>query len=259
MLLDQRRDSILNIVESKGFVSLQEIVDLVGVSESTVRRDLEQLERIGQIRRTRGGAAYVGESLTTFDERRGRALAEKQRIGKRAAELIGSGETILLDGGTTTLEVARNLAGKSLQVVTNSLPIVNLLVGFHLSRAETRYAWIVAASVPVQVVLLSIVPGSLEDFIWANVAVGLGLIAAHELSVQSSLPALRTGLRHMLGGIRMAREVVVEALLVLLGATAVVTVLFWPIVSGIGSTVISPQAGASRTMQWSRWMLGCAS
>ena len=130
MLLDQRRGSILNLIELKGFVSLQQIVDVVGVSESTVRRDLEQLERIGQIRRTRGGAAYVGESLTTFEERRGRALAEKQRIGKRAAELIGSGETILLDGGTTTLEVARNLAGKSLQVVTNSLPIVNVLVGY---------------------------------------------------------------------------------------------------------------------------------
>jgi DeoR/GlpR family transcriptional regulator of sugar metabolism len=130
MLLDQRRDSILEIIENKGFVSLQQIVEAIGVSESTIRRDLEQLERIGQIRRTRGGAAYVGESLTTFEDRRGRALAEKQRIGKRTAELIGSGETILLDGGTTTLEVARNLAGKSLQVVTNSLPIVNLLVGF---------------------------------------------------------------------------------------------------------------------------------
>jgi DeoR/GlpR family transcriptional regulator of sugar metabolism len=130
MLLDQRRDSIVEIIEKRGFVSLQEVVETIGVSESTVRRDLEQLEKIGQIRRTRGGAAYVGESLSTFEDRRGRALAEKQRIGKRAAELIGSGETILLDGGTTTLEVARNLAGKSLQVVTNSLPIVNLLVGF---------------------------------------------------------------------------------------------------------------------------------
>lgn len=129
MLLDQRRDKVLNFLENNGFSSLRELVKHVGVSESTVRRDLEELERIGQIRRTRGGAAYVGESLSTFDERRSRAHAEKQRIGKRAAELIGSGETILLDGGTTTLEVARNLAGKSLQVVTNSLPIVNHLVG----------------------------------------------------------------------------------------------------------------------------------
>ncbi len=129
MLVDQRRDSILEIVESKGYVSLQALVDEVGASESTVRRDLEYLGRIGQIRRTRGGAAYVGESLTGFDDRRGRATDEKQRIGRAAAELIESGETVLLDGGTTTLEVARHLGGKNLQVVTNSLPTVNLLVG----------------------------------------------------------------------------------------------------------------------------------
>jgi DeoR family fructose operon transcriptional repressor len=128
MLLDQRRDNILGLIESKGFASLQELVDHLGASESTVRRDLEHLDRIGQIRRTRGGAAYVGESLTAFDDRRQRASAEKQRIGKAAAELIESGETIILDGGTTTLEVAKHLAGKSLQVVTNSLPIVNQLV-----------------------------------------------------------------------------------------------------------------------------------
>lgn len=130
MLPDQRRELVLDVIKNRGIVSLQELTESVDASESTVRRDLEHLDGIGQIRRTRGGAAYVGESLTAFEDRRGRALAEKQRIGKRAAELIESGETILLDGGTTTLEVARNLGGKSLQVVTNSLPIVNLLVGF---------------------------------------------------------------------------------------------------------------------------------
>jgi DeoR family fructose operon transcriptional repressor len=129
MLLDQRRDSILELVQAKGFASLQEISERVGVSESTARRDLEHLDRIGQIRRTRGGAAYVGESLTAFEERRQHAAEEKQRIGRRTAELIESGETVLFDGGSTTLEVARNLVGKSLQVVTNSLPIVNQLVG----------------------------------------------------------------------------------------------------------------------------------
>jgi len=129
MLLDQRRGNILKTIESQGFASLQELVDQLGASESTVRRDLEHLDRIGQIRRTRGGAAYVGESLTAFDDRRGRAVGEKQEIGRAAAELVQPGETVILDGGTTTLEVARHLAGKSLQVVTNSLPIVNLLVG----------------------------------------------------------------------------------------------------------------------------------
>jgi DeoR/GlpR family transcriptional regulator of sugar metabolism len=127
MILDQRREEILQIIEEKGFVSLQELVTKLGASESTVRRDLEYLDGIGQIRRTRGGAAYTGESLTPFEERRGQGTTEKEKIGRAVAEMIQPGETILLDGGTTTLEVARCLVGKRLQVVTNSLPIANLL------------------------------------------------------------------------------------------------------------------------------------
>jgi DeoR/GlpR family transcriptional regulator of sugar metabolism len=127
MLLDQRRQDILSLIESIGFVSMQQLSERAGVSESTIRRDLEYLENVGQIRRTRGGAAYVGESLTTLDERSVKARPQKKAVGRAAAALVQSGESILLDGGTTTLEVARNLAGKSLQVVTNSLPVVNLL------------------------------------------------------------------------------------------------------------------------------------
>lgn len=128
MLVDERRAMILETIEQKGFASLQELTDRVEASESTVRRDLEFLDGIGQIRRTRGGAAYVGESLTAFSDREIRASAEKKKIAKFVADQIGPGEAVLLDGGTTTLEVARNLIGKSLQVVTNSLPVANLLV-----------------------------------------------------------------------------------------------------------------------------------
>ena len=127
MILDQRRDEILQAIEQNGFASLQELVTRLGASESTVRRDLEYLDGIGQIRRTRGGAAYTGESITPFEERFRSASREKQAIAKVVADLIQPGETILLDGGTTTLEVARELVGKALQVVTNSLPIANLL------------------------------------------------------------------------------------------------------------------------------------
>src|SRR5580765_2421121 len=103
MLLDQRRQEILNLIESNGFVSLQQLSDRAGVSESTVRRDLEYLERVGQIRRTRGGAAYVGESLTTLDERSVQSLPQKEAVGRAAAALVQSGESVMLDGGTTTL------------------------------------------------------------------------------------------------------------------------------------------------------------
>ena len=128
MLLDERRKRILNSLENMGFASLKELVEHVGVSESTVRRDLEYLEGICQIRRTRGGAAYIGESVTAFEDRRLHALKQKECVASVVAEMIETGEAVLLDGGTTTLEVARKLIGKSVQVVTNSVPIVNLLM-----------------------------------------------------------------------------------------------------------------------------------
>ena len=128
MITDERRIKILQIAEESGFVSLQRLVAEVGASESTVRRDLEFLDAQGHLHRTRGGAAYSGDSLTDFDIRQNRASLQKRRIAQRTAELILPGETILLDGGTTTLEVAKNLSGKPLQVVTNSLPIAMLLM-----------------------------------------------------------------------------------------------------------------------------------
>ncbi len=128
MITDERRSKILQIAEESGFVSLQRLVAEVGASESTIRRDLEYLDSQGHLHRTRGGAAYAGESLTDFDIRQTQASREKQLIAERTAELIAAGETVLLDGGTTTLEVARHLSGKPLQVVTNSLPIASLLM-----------------------------------------------------------------------------------------------------------------------------------
>ena len=128
MLLDQRRQRILEFIEQQGFVSLQQLCDHFQVSESTARRDVEYLDGISQVRKTRGGASYIGESITTFEERKVKSLRQKQEIAQAVADSIGDGEVVLLDGGTTTLEVARQLIGRSLTVVTNSIPIVNLLV-----------------------------------------------------------------------------------------------------------------------------------
>jgi DeoR family transcriptional regulator, fructose operon transcriptional repressor len=128
VLVDERRQTILQVIEKKGFVTLNHLMELVGASDSTIRRDLEVLDGNGQIRRTRGGATYVGESLTSFDVRRTRARKQKEGIAEAAAALVETGETVILDGGTTTVEVARELVGRSLQVVTNSIPIVNALV-----------------------------------------------------------------------------------------------------------------------------------
>ena len=129
MLVDERRSKLLKKIEEKGFVSIQELVEELQASESTVRRDLEHLDETSQqVRRTRGGAAYIGESITSFEVRKDQALGQKQRIARVVADLIEPHDVILLDGGTTTLEVARALVGKPLQVVTNSMPIVGLFV-----------------------------------------------------------------------------------------------------------------------------------
>src|SRR5205085_1363785 len=81
----------------------------------------------GVIRRTHGGAMFLTDSgLPAFEERSARELEEKRLIAKAAAARIQDGDAILLDGGTSTLEVARLLVGRPLQIVTNSLPIANL-------------------------------------------------------------------------------------------------------------------------------------
>ena len=128
MITQERRSRIVQLAEECGFVSLQQLVAEIGASESTIRRDLEYLDNQGFLQRTRGGAAFSGESLTDFDARRQKASLQKRSIAHRVAELIQPGETVLLDGGTSTLEVARNLHNKSLQVVTNSLPIAAVLM-----------------------------------------------------------------------------------------------------------------------------------
>src|SRR4051812_49380302 len=129
MLAETRRRLLLDLITRQGFATLDELVRSSGVSESTVRRDLEALDLSGAVKRTHGGAVFLGEvrSLPAFDERTRTAAQEKEAIGRAAAMLVEDGDTVLLDGGTTTLEVARALAGRPLQVVPNSLPIAPLL------------------------------------------------------------------------------------------------------------------------------------
>jgi DeoR/GlpR family transcriptional regulator of sugar metabolism len=128
LVVEERRSRLLELVRQRGFASLPELAEDLGVSESTVRRDLDSLEEIGAAKRTHGGVFYTGSSprLPHFEERQPAQWELKKAIARRAADLIEPGDTLLLDGGTTTYEVARLLVGKPLQVVTNSLPVANL-------------------------------------------------------------------------------------------------------------------------------------
>jgi DeoR/GlpR family transcriptional regulator of sugar metabolism len=130
MVAGERRAKLLEVIRRNGFASLPDLADALAVSESTVRRDLTQLEEDGAAKRTHGGVFYTGPSPSVphFERRQAEKWEEKKAIAEAAAALIADGDTILLDGGSTTYELARLLVGRSLQVVTNSLPIANLFL-----------------------------------------------------------------------------------------------------------------------------------
>lgn len=131
MLVEERRQMVLDLVSQKGFVGLTDMARSLNVSESTLRRDLDYWHQQGAVRRTHGGAIFVGDASTLppLEERSTRQLEEKRMIARVAAARLHDGDTVLLDGGTTTLEVARLLVDRPLQVVTNSLPIAAILAG----------------------------------------------------------------------------------------------------------------------------------
>jgi DeoR/GlpR family transcriptional regulator of sugar metabolism len=121
---------LLELLEANGQVTVVELATRAGVSEMTVRRDLEALEREGILKRVRGGAvAAVSRSYEPpFAVRTRRYVQEKERIGRVAASLIADGETVVLDVGTTTLEVVKSLRGRSnLTILTASLRAAQIL------------------------------------------------------------------------------------------------------------------------------------
>ena len=122
-----RREKILEMLRQHGFVSILDLRDVLDVSESTIRRDLEYLEESGEAKRTHGGVFSTGpsNSVKQFGSRKGN-WDLKRAVAILAAEQIEDHETILLDGGSTTYELARQLVGRPLQIVTNSLPVANL-------------------------------------------------------------------------------------------------------------------------------------
>lgn len=128
--VDQRREKILKILNVKGRVRVSELSKLFGISEVTIRHDLAELEEVNLLYRVHGGAesthrAYYTLSLTDRMQRNEQA---KRSIAVKAATLVGEGDTVILDSGTTTLMVAQELRQKKgITVLTNSLLIAREL------------------------------------------------------------------------------------------------------------------------------------
>ncbi|MCC9623819.1 DeoR/GlpR family DNA-binding transcription regulator [Thalassospira sp. MA62] len=129
MLTKQRHQLILQRLSEQKVVKLKELVDLTNSSESTIRRDLTDLEAEGYLARVHGGATLIAtpDEEPTFEEKRDRFVDEKVAIARKAATFIEDGMSIYLDAGTTTQAMVPFLQGKKIVVVTNSLPIANEL------------------------------------------------------------------------------------------------------------------------------------
>jgi DeoR/GlpR family transcriptional regulator of sugar metabolism len=137
MTAEERKHRIEEYLQRVEFASLEELAKHVGVSASTVRRDLTVLESVGNLRRTHGGARIIEPKTDefAFTARDTRQLSEKELIGKACAGLIAPNQSVILDAGTTVYHVARHLEEKSPQIVTNSLPVANLFAS--ANRTET--------------------------------------------------------------------------------------------------------------------------
>ena len=127
-----RRSQILALLEENGQVNVQQLSDRFKVSSVTIRNDLAYLENKNLLYRTRGGAikqTKVAMDLALSEKAR-KYAEEKRTIGKKAVELIQDGDTIILDSGTTTMEIARHLKKfQNLTVITHALNIATELAG----------------------------------------------------------------------------------------------------------------------------------
>jgi DeoR family transcriptional regulator, aga operon transcriptional repressor len=128
----ERQKQILFLLARQGRLRVAEIVEQFSISEATARRDLESLATQGKAQRVHGGVIAIEQAPPELPilERANEQLEEKSRIGRAAAGLVADNETLFLGSGTTVLEVARNLRNrKNLTVITNSLPVLNILAG----------------------------------------------------------------------------------------------------------------------------------
>jgi len=122
----EREDRVLSLLRARGRASVEDLASEVGVTTSTIRRDLQRLSHGGRVVRTYGGATIPGPRLADIIDP---AAAAKERIAARAAELVLDGSTIVVASGSTTLAFARHLVDRDdLTVITNALDVAWTLV-----------------------------------------------------------------------------------------------------------------------------------
>jgi DeoR family transcriptional regulator of aga operon len=194
----RRRTLAADLVAERGFVRVIELSESFGVTPVTARADLDALERAGRVRRVHGGAVPAGagpdeprpEREPTFEEALEASVVPKRLIGERAAALVRSGQSVILDVGTTTLQVARALRARTdlddLTILTNGLSIA-----LELEAEIPRFTVVVTGGTlrPRQHSLVHPLAGSVLDEVHVDLAIiGCNGVDARNGVTNANLP-----------------------------------------------------------------------
>lgn len=146
MFAEERKRKILDILQNQHRVTVSQLIDNLPVSEATVRRDLQDLEQQGSLKRTRGGAILnrANNLEPPYAQKEVLASEEKKYIGQLAAAYVNDGDTLIIDSGTTTLQMIPYLTQKDLTVITNSVCAITALslnpnIKFIVTGGYNRY------------------------------------------------------------------------------------------------------------------------
>jgi DeoR/GlpR family transcriptional regulator of sugar metabolism len=206
-----RHQKVVELVMTKGSVSIQDMSRLFGISEMTARRDLNELDRQGMLRRVHGGAiASLGRSYEPpFPTRATKNQTTKMAIGLRASHLIYDGDSIALDVGTTTMEIVPGLIGKrNLTIVTSCLQIANLIVDKLSLEIDARLILTGGIVRPRELSMVGAIPErAYRDFHVDKAFIGIGGISLEDGLTEYNIEDAQ--IKQML--IRSAREKIVVA------------------------------------------------
>jgi DeoR family ulaG and ulaABCDEF operon transcriptional repressor len=183
----EREQLILQLLQQRGFVAFQELDHHLDASPATLRRDLDKLEHSGRIVRVRGGARLADPQQATdhdvqhlrgvpFHQNIARNTEAKRAIGREAAKLCRARESVIVDGGSTTLQMCGHLDALELQVLSNSLHIINAL----LPQPGTRIAIPAGTVFREQNIVLSPFDGDgMESYRASRMFMGAAAIGRH--------------------------------------------------------------------------------
>ncbi|MDQ0935504.1 DeoR/GlpR family DNA-binding transcription regulator [Streptomyces turgidiscabies] len=190
LLAEQRRALILDEVQRRGGVRVNELTRKLGVSDMTVRRDLDALARQGVLEKVHGGAVPVVEASTHepgFEAKSGLELTAKEDIARAAAELVSAGSAIALSGGTTTYALAHQLLDvPDLTVVTNSVRVADVFHTAQRVSGQRQGAATVVLTGGVRTPSDSLV-GPVADRAIASLHFDVLFLGVHGISVEAGL------------------------------------------------------------------------